>query len=105
MPVEATDYPTFEGDNLERGRVIWLDNCETCHAYGVAGAPHFRDTKAWQKRRAKGIDVLYQHAIEGFFGPGGTMMPPKGGNDSLTQSEVTAAVDYMLRLAAEPPAH
>jgi cytochrome c5 len=47
------------------------------------------------------VDTLYRHAIEGFFGPGGTMMPAKGANESLTDEEVTAAVDYMLRLASQ----
>ncbi|NND68444.1 MAG: cytochrome c5 family protein [Halioglobus sp.] len=83
------------------GRDVWRANCETCHAYGVAGAPLASNTAEWQARRQQGLPTLYEHAIEGFFGPGGTMMPARGANDSLTDEEVRAAVDYMLRLAAQ----
>ena len=94
------DYPVFAGDELALGRTTWVENCETCHAYGIAGAPLSSDTTEWQQRAAQGRAALYQHAIEGFFGPGGTMMPPRGGNDALSDAEVKAAVDYMLELAA-----
>lgn len=97
----AREYPEFEGEALALGREVWLANCETCHAYGVAGAPLANDTAQWQARRQQGLSTLYQHAIEGFFGPRGTMMPPRGANDALTDEEVRAAVDYMLRLAAQ----
>lgn len=97
----AKEYPAFEGEGLALGREVWVDNCETCHAYGVAGAPLANDTAQWQARRQQGLSTLYQHAIEGFFGPGGTMMPARGANDALTDKEVRAAVDYMLRLATQ----
>ncbi len=46
-------------------------------------------------RSAQGRDTLYQHAIEGFTGEAG-LMPAKGGNLSLDDEDVKAAVDYML---------
>ncbi|MEM8563756.1 MAG: c-type cytochrome [Pseudomonadota bacterium] len=96
---QAEKFPEFEGEGLESGRTIWLDNCEGCHAYGIAGAPLAGDPEAWNDRIAKGQETLYVSALEGFFGPMGTMMPPRGGNDSLTDEQVKAAVDYMVRLA------
>lgn len=93
------EFPIFETEGLQQGRQIWLENCETCHAYGVAGAPLAGDSEAWAPRIAQGTDTLYQHALEGHFGPRGTMMPPRGGNESLSDAEVKAAVDYMVRLA------
>ncbi len=93
----AADYPEFEG--LALGRSVWVANCEGCHAYGIAGAPLPNDSAAWAPRIAQGRDTLYQHALEGFFGPKGTMMPPRGGNESLSDEQVTAAVDYMVQLA------
>lgn len=101
ITAQAAEYPVFSGPTMALGRSIWLDNCETCHAYGVAGAPLASDRQAWTTRADKGVETLYRHAIEGFFGPRGTMMPAKGANESLTDEEVTAAVDYMLRLALE----
>ena len=43
--------------------------------------------------------VLYDHAINGFFGPDYTMMPERGGNPDLSDEQVRLAVDYMVALA------
>ncbi len=95
------DYPEFDGEALQQGREIWLDTCEGCHGIGVAGAPVAGDHKAWAPRIGQGKEVLYEHAIDGFFGPGGTMMPARGGNEQLSEHEVQLAVDYMVRLATD----
>jgi cytochrome c5 len=60
----------------------------------MMGAPKTGDAVAWKALVAKGRDVLYDHAINGFSDKG--KMPPRGGNDALTDDEVKAAVDYML---------
>ena len=96
------DYPVFSGGALESGRAVWLENCEGCHAYGIAGAPLAGDAEIWSPRIAKGIPALYENAIEGFFGPRGTMMPARGGNEALSDEQVRAAVDYMVMLAGPP---
>ena len=96
--VGAQTYPEFAPDHLKQGRAIWLGTCEGCHAYGIAGAPNPRQPQAWRSRLMQQKPVLYAHAIEGFFGPGGTMMPPRGGNQTLTDEEVKRAVDYMVAL-------
>lgn len=80
------------------GAAIWSENCEGCHGIGIAGAPVAGNAAAWMPRINKGKDVLYQHALEGFYGPKGTMMPPRGGNDALSDEEVKAAVDHMIGL-------
>ena len=83
------------------GKAIWENNCEGCHGIGVAGAPVATSTDAWSPRIAQGTDTLYRNAIEGFYGPRGTMMPPRGGNDALTDQQVRDAVDYMIYLATQ----
>lgn len=98
-PAESPAYRVFEGTRLAHGRAIWLANCETCHAYGIAGAPIPMQPDDWRARLAQGQATLYQHAIEGFFGPTDTMMPARGGNEQLSDDEVRAAVDYMTTLA------
>ncbi|MDX1654470.1 MAG: c-type cytochrome, partial [Candidatus Competibacteraceae bacterium] len=74
------------------------------HAQGVAGAPKLDDQAAWEPRVAKGMETLVSHAINGF-----NAMPPKGGNMSLSDEEVSHAVAYMVAqsgaaTASETPA-
>jgi cytochrome c5 len=68
--------------------------CQTCHGAGLVGAPKIGDKAAWQTRLAQGAKTLHEHAIKGI-----RAMPPKGGNPSLSDAEVSAAVDYMLKQA------
>lgn len=94
-------FPEFGDAHLQLGRRIWLDTCHACHANDIAGAPLVSDAEAWRPRIAQEREVLYQHALEGFFGPKGTQMPPRGGNDALTDEEVRAAVDYMIAIVSK----
>src|SRR6185503_15159176 len=52
------------------------------------------DKSLWSPRIAEGESTLVQHAINGYQGKSG-VMPPKGGNPSLTDDEVHRAVVYM----------
>lgn len=99
LMAENTAYLGFDSVHLVHGRTIWLTNCETCHGYGIAGAPVPMHPGEWRARLQQDQPILYRHAIEGFFGPEDTMMPPRGGNEELTDDEVRAAVDYMTALA------
>ncbi len=92
-------YIHFDGDALASGRTLWLENCEGCHGYGVAGAPIPMQADEWKQRVTKDRQVLYGHAINGFFGPDDTMMPERGGNPELSDEQVKRAVDYMVELA------
>ncbi|HSH42176.1 MAG TPA: c-type cytochrome, partial [Arenicellales bacterium] len=83
----------------QSGEAVYQSSCAACHASGVAGAPVFGEEGAWSDRVAQGKDTLYQHAIEGFQGSAG-MMPAKGGNPSLSDEEVKAAVDHMVAAVA-----
>jgi cytochrome c5 len=91
-------FPEFADASLKHGRTVWLGTCEACHANDVAGAPLVKDKSAWKPRLAKGKEALYKSALGGLTGPKGTQMPPRGGNDKLTDVEVKAAVDYMMAI-------
>lgn len=80
------------------GQQVFSQTCVACHGAGVAGAPKVGDKADWGPRIAQGEQTLYQHAINGFQGKKG-MMPPKGGNASLADGDVRAAVDYMVAQA------
>ena len=77
------------------GETIYKSTCFACHGMGVAGSPKLGDKTAWEPRIAKGNDALYTSAIKGVQSSTG-VMPPKGGNFSLSDDEVKAAVDYMV---------
>lgn len=77
------------------GKGTYNKACVACHGAGVAGAPKIGDKAAWAARIAQGNETLYTHAIKGFQGKKG-FMPAKGGNASLADADVKAAVDHMV---------
>ena len=82
----------------DKGEATYNASCAACHAAGVAGAPKFGDKAEWGPRIAQGLDTLHTHALKGFQGKKG-VMPAKGGNASLADADVKAAVDYMVSKA------
>jgi cytochrome c5 len=81
------------GTDFATGKAVYEKTCQVCHAAGIAGAPKAGDKAAWAAHLARGMDDLYKNAIKGI-----KAMPPKGGNPSLSDAEVKAAVDYMVSL-------
>jgi cytochrome c5 len=73
------------------GKKVYESTCIACHGTGVANAPKFGDKNAWAPHLALGVKALYNTALKG-KGP----MPPKGGNLTLSDAHVRAAVDYMV---------
>jgi cytochrome c5 len=73
------------------GRTVYESTCMACHGAGVANAPKFGDKKAWATHLVHGTEHVYENALKGKGA-----MPPKGGNLTLSDAEVKAAVDYML---------
>jgi cytochrome c5 len=78
------------------GKTVYEGLCHSCHTAGVAGAPKLGDKAAWAPRIAEGIDTLVKHAIEGYHGPDGNFMPPKGGMPSLTDEQVANTVKWIV---------
>ena len=72
------------------GKAVFEANCKTCHGGLIPGAPVVGKKEDWAPRIKQGKDTLHKHAIEGF-----NSMPAKGGNGSLSDDEVKAAVDFM----------
>lgn len=77
------------------GPQVYNSACLACHGAGIGGAPKLGDVPAWTQRVAQGVDVLKDHAINGYTGEAG-YMPAKGGRVDLSDEEVAAAVDYMI---------
>jgi cytochrome c5 len=85
------------------GESIVKTTCATCHQAGVANAPRMGDAKAWAPVIKQGLQAMVANAIKGKGA-----MPPKGGDASLTNEEMTRAVAYMANQSGgkfkEPPA-
>ncbi len=76
------------------GEEVYKQVCSACHASGLAGAPKFGDKAAWAPRIKQGMDALYTSALKGKGA-----MPPKGGNMTTPDTNIKAAVDYMVSKA------
>jgi cytochrome c5 len=76
------------------GKQVFDGTCTACHSTGVAGAPKLGDKAAWAPRLKQGEDALLHSALQGK-----NAMPPKGGNASLSDAQVRAAVEYMISQA------
>jgi len=91
-PAPAAPAPAAPTATAARsGEQVYQQACAMCHGAGLAGAPKLGDAAAWKPRLAQGKAVLHEHAIKGI-----RAMPAKGGNPSLADAEVAAAVDYMV---------
>ncbi|NTV01500.1 MAG: cytochrome c5 family protein [Chlorobiaceae bacterium] len=85
---------------LLAGQKVYDANCSACHDGSVGGAPKPGDSRAWQSRIVSGKAVLLLHAVQGLEGEKGTM-PPRGGNPSLSDDEITDAIAYMTSKSEE----
>lgn len=92
----AAPAPAAETSPADVGKQTYSGLCFSCHGTGLPGIPQFGDKAAWADRIATGKPLLYEHALHGFTGKSGIMMPPKGGNPALSDDQVKAAVDYMV---------
>lgn len=94
-PAPVATVAAADGDksapSANKGKSVYDASCQACHAAGVAGAPKVGDKAAWAPRLGAGAAALQASAIKGK-----NAMPPKGGNASLSDDDVKAAVDYMV---------
>lgn len=74
------------------GEQIVAKVCSACHGTGVLNAPKIGDKAAWSKLKAAGMAAMLSNAIKGK-----NQMPARGGDPSLSDAEVKAAVELMLK--------
>src|SRR5450432_291316 len=94
LPVGQLAFADMTPAGNKTGEQLFQAVCKTCHESGLAGAPKFGDKAAWAAPIKEGYNVLVQHAINGLQ-ENGKVMPPKGGNPDLSDTEVARAVAYM----------
>ena len=90
-PEPVAEAPAAAESASVDGKAVYDRVCFACHGTGAAGAPKLGDKAAWAPRIAQGKATLLQHATNGF-----NVMPPKGGNMSLSDNELEAAVEYLM---------
>ena len=81
----------LSGLSSDTGQKIYDQSCKSCHKSGLLGAPETGDKAAWAPLISGGTEPLVQSVIQGKG-----KMPKKGGNSSLSNDEIKAAVDYMI---------
>jgi len=96
LQVDETGAPAEAAATTTAGEKVYQQACQICHEAGVAGAPMTGDASAWADRIAKGYDELVASAINGIG-----IMPPKGGQSQLSDEDVAAAVDFLIKSANE----
>lgn len=90
--------PAADGAKVVDGKAVFDGLCMACHNANSAipFAPKITHKADWTARIKQGKETLFKHAIEGYTGPDGGIMPAKGGGTTLTDEEVKAAVVYMV---------
>ncbi len=77
------------------GESVYQTNCVVCHGAGIGGSPKVGKVDDWEDRLEQDFETLVEHAIVGYTGSTG-LMPAKGGNPTLSDEAVTAAVQFMV---------
>ncbi|MFC4527154.1 cytochrome c5 family protein [Dyella halodurans] len=94
----AAPVPPAAPAVVSPGEKVYQGTCVMCHGSPAVGAPVLGNKADWAPRIAQGKDVLYTHALQGFSGEKGAM-PAHGGNPSLDDAAIRAAVDFMVSRA------
>ena len=83
----------FTASAADSGEQVVSDVCSSCHTPGLMGAPKIGDGAAWQARikTAGSVQALTEAAEHGKGN-----MPPRGGESTLSDTEVQSALQYML---------
>lgn len=69
---------------------LYGQTCKACHTNPGSGAPQVGDRAAWQPRLAQGMNVLIEHAVNGYKG-----MPPLGSCMDCNEKDFDALIRFM----------
>jgi cytochrome c5 len=95
LPSPAAAWGLGADAAIELGERIYRRVCQICHEKGVQvsnslGAPRLGDANAWESRKLKGVDALYESVANP---PPGAFRMPVG---ALSETEIRAAILFML---------
>ncbi|GGA64602.1 cytochrome c [Neiella marina] len=83
-PVAAAPTGPRSGDQ------VYNAVCIACHTGAIPGAPVKGNADDWAPRLEKGLDVLVDHALNGF-----NAMPPQ--KAMASEEEIRAAIEFMSK--------
>ena len=69
---------------------LYAQTCKACHTNPATGAPQAGDREAWRPRTAQGMNVLLDHAVNGYKG-----MPPMGSCMDCDEAQFEALIKFM----------
>ena len=81
----------FAPPTQRSGAEVVQTHCGKCHQTGAGGAPKIGDRTAWIPRLRQGFEFVVRSAIKGHGS-----MPSRGGVADATDSEIRAAIVYMI---------
>ncbi len=88
----CSNKPDLSHFDLVRGEQIYNNTCIACHLAGMSSvAPKVGKKSDWNNRIAQGMEILFEHSLEGF-----NDMPARGGKPHLSDAEIKDAVAYMV---------
>lgn len=73
---------------------VYQTFCFACHGSGVNNSPVLGNVEAWAPRIAKGMDALYESALNGF---NNGAMPAKGLCMDCSEDDIRATVDHIVQ--------
>lgn len=73
--------------------MIYQTFCVACHGTGANDSPVLGEIADWEDRIEKGVETLYENAINGF---NNNAMPARGLCNDCSDEEIRSVVDYML---------
>ena len=81
----------YSSPSRKTGEQLVKERCYECHATGKDGAPRIGTMADWQPRLQLGVENLVTSAIRGH-----NAMPARAGMAELSDTELRAAVTFML---------
>ena len=81
---------------IAHGKRVYDQVCATCHESGKIGAPKIGDTASWKPILEKNMDVLITNTLKGYKNN-----PPMGGCYDCSDTDVIAAVKYLVQESRE----
>ena len=91
IPALAFSKLAFAEDKNASGAHIYKEVCAVCHSAGIANAPKTGDENTWKKLIGEGQVIITAHGYVGV-----RAMPPRGGKESLSVTQFSEALNYMV---------